>query len=131
MSAAPVSDYQINARVRSVLARHWVDLHKIKFGSYKGTVRFHGELCHLGGTAFGVSDVSKVEAIESGIRSIAGVKRVHFELSHWRRSGSEGWEWSEKGEEDAARGASSSGGDPRTYEMKLKRKKKPTERDMT
>ena len=86
-----ISDFQINSRVRSVLARNWVDLHKIAFGSFRGTVRFSGEICYLGGRSSDKADPHKVELLERELMGIEGVRRIYFDLSNWHRTDAGQW----------------------------------------
>ncbi len=89
-----VSDYRLNASVRSILFRHWIDLQRLSFGSFRGTIRVKGELSFLGSNAS--ANLGQLETIESEIRSIRGVKRVCFELSNWSRSDHGKWTCSDK-----------------------------------
>ena len=89
----PVSDFRINSRVRSVFARHWVDLQKVRFASFRGTVRVSGEISILGSHAAGQIDPAKISVLETEIRQIKEVKQVFFELIGWRRGGSGEWEY--------------------------------------
>jgi hypothetical protein len=86
-----VSDFQINARVRSVLAKHWIDTQRVKFGSFKGTVRFSGQIHPLGDRSATHLDGSKLEIIESELKRIRGVLRVFFDLANWRKSETGKW----------------------------------------
>ena len=58
------SDFQINSRVRSLLARHWIDLKRVQVGSFRGTVRLAGELCRLGGESAGRHEPQLVETLD-------------------------------------------------------------------
>lgn len=85
------SDFQINSGVRSLLAKHWIDLKKVQLGAFHGTVRLTGELCRLGGECASDHDPRLVDNLDAEIRMIRGVERVYFELTNWRRGG--GGEW--------------------------------------
>ena len=80
------SDFKINCKVRSVFARHWLDLQRVRFASFRGTVRVQGELVVLGGE--GRLEPTKIEVLETEIRRIGGVKRIVFDLANWRRAAS-------------------------------------------
>lgn len=86
-----MSDFRANSRIRSVLARHWVDLQKLRFGAFRGTVRLSGELCHLGSGRFGSSEAVKLESLEQDMRRIPGVRHVYFDLVNWQRDSSGKW----------------------------------------
>ena len=92
----PVSDFQINARVRAVLAKRWMDTHRLKFGSFKGTVRFSGQLHALGNRSASHLDAAKLEMIESELKRIRGVSRVFFDFTNWRKSETGEWVPQEK-----------------------------------
>jgi hypothetical protein len=82
-----VSDFQINARVRSVLARHWIDTQRMRIGSFRGTVRLSGELRLICERRTGRKfDGMQLELVVNEIRAICGVSRVHFDLSNWMKS---------------------------------------------
>ena len=85
------SDFQINSRVRSLLARHWIDLKRVQVGSFRGTVRLAGELCRLGGESAGRHEPQLVETLDQEIRAIPDVERVHFEITNWKRTGTGQW----------------------------------------
>jgi len=115
-----ISDFQINSKVRSVLAKHWIDLQKITFGSFRGTVRFSGELCLLGGRTGGGSEMNQVESLESEVRSIRGVQRIYFDLSNWHRNNTGQWSSSYAAEEPAKTATEASAS--AILEMKVKGK---------
>jgi hypothetical protein len=87
-----VSDFRINSGVRSVIARNWIDLQKLKFGSFRGTVRITGNLSYLGARTGAACDSGKLEALEAEIRRVPGVGRVYLDLTNWRRSPTGQWE---------------------------------------
>jgi hypothetical protein len=93
-----VEDYKLNAFVRSVLVRRWIDTSGIGFGTSNGVVYVKGALRRIYGTkrfedAAEEDDlVSLIRRIEREIRSIQGVRDVvlkfdNFEkrAGQWRR----------------------------------------------
>ena len=86
------SDFRINSLVRSVFARHWIDLQRVRYASFGGAVRVSGELCVLGGQPQAKIDAARVEILEAEIRRLNGVKQVYFDLSNWRQGVSGAWE---------------------------------------
>ncbi len=82
-------DLKINARVRAVLARHWVDLTRVTFAAVNGTVRLSGVLKRLSteeeSSYFSEEDVL---IIEQELRSIPGVRRVYIDLENWKKDAS-------------------------------------------
>jgi hypothetical protein len=92
----PVSDFQINSRARAVLARNWVDLQQVRFGSFRGTVRVSGQLSYLGERFSAAPDPAKLENIERELRQIPGLERVYFDLTNWRKDTAGRWECLEK-----------------------------------
>jgi hypothetical protein len=80
-----VSDIRINSLVKSVLTKHWVDVHKIKLDYFGGTIRLSGEICPIGTGARRRLDPYTVELIESEIRRVPGVKRVYLNFTNWHR----------------------------------------------
>ena len=85
------SDFRTNTAVRSVLARHWIDLQRIKFGCFRGTVRFSGSLAFLGTRANVALDASKVELLEREIKRLQEVSRVYFDLKNWKKEPGREW----------------------------------------
>ena len=88
---AASSDFRINSQVRSLLARHWIDLKKIQIGSFRGTVRITGELSRLGGEGCPPYEPHLIETLEMEIRALADVERVYIEATNWIRAGSGHW----------------------------------------
>ncbi len=86
------TDIKINSQVRSVLARHWIDLQNLNFGSFQGTVRITGELRYLGMRDCLSTDSMKLEIIEYEVRHVPGVKKVYLDLSNWRKNHKGAWE---------------------------------------
>ena len=69
---------QINSAVRSVLAKHWVDMNVLRISSTRGTVRIEGDMRLLPGHHPRQPGAAKMERIQSEIRRIPGVRRVRF-----------------------------------------------------
>ncbi len=88
---ADLSDTQIRSRLRSIIAKHWIDLQKTSFTCTKGIVRMTGELHHTGGSAAVPVDRSKIESMEADLHRTKGVQRVHFDFRNWRRLESGEW----------------------------------------
>lgn len=72
-----VPDLQIKTRVRSVLAKHWIDLTRIGFDCCRGSVRFRGEISLAQGRRC-TSPSALLETLESEVRCIPGVKSVYL-----------------------------------------------------
>lgn len=89
---AILSDTQIRANLRTVLARHRVDLNRTSFSCSRGVVRMLGELCRHGATAGKPVEMGEVEALERELQSVKGVSRVHFDLLNWRRLSTGEWQ---------------------------------------
>jgi hypothetical protein len=86
-----ISDLKINSGVRSVLSRHWIDLQRVSYASFRGNVRLQGELGYLGGRGAG-QEISQFEKIEQEIRRVPGVTRVTVDLDNVERSKTGKWE---------------------------------------
>jgi len=91
MSAPPPNDHEINRRIRAVLSRHWVDLASTNFASRKGIVRVTGDLKRVGPQAGRSLESTTLTVLDSEMRRLKGVQRVHFDLANWRRT--EDGEW--------------------------------------
>jgi hypothetical protein len=120
-----VSDYRINAAIRSIFVKHWVDHQRLTFGSFRGTVRIRGELCYLGSAP--AANLSQVEVIEAEIRAIHGVKRVHLELSNWVKNHIGKWSCIEKTKVLLAREREVSGVVPATVAVPFSEEQKSPE----
>ena len=94
-----VDDYQINATVRRILARCWVDLASLRFGTVGRTVYFHGSFLKVrparpsdtdpwGGQR--PEEVSEnlvlLELVEKEIRRERSVADVVFQLDNFRKT---------------------------------------------
>jgi hypothetical protein len=86
------SDQEINRGVRTVLTRHWVDLTKTAFASRRGIVRLMGEMRRIGPETGKRLDPTHLEVMETELKRVTGVTRVHFDLSNWRRNSEGEWE---------------------------------------
>ena len=97
------SDQEINRGVRGVLSRHWVDLTATNFASRQGVVRLIGELRRVGQRSEESLESTNIVALDAELRKLRGVRRVHLDLSNWRRD--EEGQWiavvREKSSEDA------------------------------
>jgi hypothetical protein len=105
-----VSDFRINSGVRSCLARHWVDLQQLSFGSFRGVVRISGRLCHLGEGSSAALRAADVEVLETEIRRFPGVANVFFELSNWKKSAGGEWESLDRSVQGSGSGGFAHGG---------------------
>jgi len=85
------SDPEINRGVRQVLTRHWYDLSKTNFASRRGIVRMIGELRKVGRGQDGQVESAQLETLDTELRRLKGVQRVHFDLDNWRRNDDGEW----------------------------------------
>jgi hypothetical protein len=74
----PTMDLQINAKIRAILARHWIDSEKLHFRTTGGTVRFHGVLARQGSFKVCEVDTTLLEVLIYEIRRTPGVQKVYF-----------------------------------------------------
>lgn len=89
------SRYQINAQVRRVFARHWIDLDRVHYGVHRGSVRVSGELHDMRETAAD-HGLSLVEALQQELLRIKDVQRVYFDLKNWQRDAQGHWKRAQK-----------------------------------
>ena len=122
-----VSDFRINSKVRAVLAKHWIDLQSIRFGSFRGVVRLMGELRRLGGGSSSARDEFQLDVLEGEIKRIRGVKRVYFDLVNWERSAT--GQWREKGGSHAQRIATTAG-DGESYVVEVAEEEETEEEEI-
>ncbi len=87
------SDLKTNCAIRSILARHWVDLGKIGFAAFKGTVRITGEMAFLGGRPSTCSDAARIGYIEQEIRRVPGVAHLYWELTNATKDDGGRWQF--------------------------------------
>jgi len=89
MSAA---DFRINAAVRKVFIRHWLELKLIDYHTINSVVHIKGKFKtkkqsrEAKGKTYDVNP-SVVSAIEREIFRVRGVKRVDIKLDGWVKSG--------------------------------------------
>lgn len=90
-----IEDYRINAFVRSVLVRRWIDTSRIDFGASNGVVYVRGILRQVyGRKALETKDdedkdnlLGIIRRAEREIRSIPGVRDVVFKLDNFEKRG--------------------------------------------
>jgi Mg2+/Co2+ transporter CorC len=90
-----VEDYRINAFVRTVFVRRWIDTSRVDFGTSNGVVYVRGILRQVYGRKQledekdedETSLLSLVRRIEKEIRSIPGVRDVVFRLDNFEKTG--------------------------------------------
>ena len=115
MSTPPPNDHEINRRIRAVLSRHWVDLASTNFASRKGIVRVSGDLKRVGPQAGRSLESTSLTILDSEMRRLKGVQRVHFDLANWRRTEDGEWVRIDKqehaGEDEPEGGAPPQAGD--------------------
>lgn len=96
-------DFRINAKVRSVLVRHWIDTTKCNFGTIKGRVYIRGAIKRIFGQASRnpegmdmdkeekdsveqtTSELALIQQLEEEIRRIPDVVAIHFDLERWKK----------------------------------------------
>ena len=69
---------QINAGVKSVLAKHWIEISALRITTTRGMVLIRGDLRMLPGHLPQVISGVKLELMQAEIRRIPGVERVRF-----------------------------------------------------
>ena len=74
----PINDLDINAKIRAILARHWIDADKLRFRTTGGTVRFHGTLARQGSLMVCDVEATLIEVLINEIRHVPGVQKVYF-----------------------------------------------------
>ena len=86
-------DYRVNASVRSVLVKHWVDTSKIDYGTVNGVVYLRGILRRAYGRERLMDEcidnfaLTLVRVVEEDIRRIPGVRHVMFKLADFAKEG--------------------------------------------
>jgi hypothetical protein len=92
-------DFRINARVRSILVRKWVDTTKCSIGTIKGKVYIRGRIKKIFGrdnalkkqeddeedTSNDMSELTLITQVEEEIRRIPEVAGIHFDLEYWTK----------------------------------------------
>ena len=92
---AGVSDFKINADVRRILTKHWINLRKLQYSCIGGIVYLRGVIevmynaPNRTDTWQGVT-AKHVAQLEKSIKGIPNVKRVNFQFQDWER-GTDGW----------------------------------------
>ncbi len=91
-----LNDTQIRASLRTVLAKHRIDMAKTSFICTRGVVRLNGDIEHQGAVSGVDMRTGELEAFEHDIQDVRGVNRVYFDLANWRRLASGQWTRIEK-----------------------------------
>jgi len=89
-----VEDYRINAFVRSVLVKRWIDTSRVDFGTSNGVVYVRGILRQVYGRKQLEEDeegldnlLALVRKVEKEIRTIPGVRDIVFKLDNFEKRG--------------------------------------------
>jgi hypothetical protein len=89
-----VEDYRINAFVRSVLVKRWIDTSRVDFGTSNGVVYVRGILRQVYGRKQLEEDDEEVDnllalvrKVEKEIRTIPGVRDIVFKLDNFEKRG--------------------------------------------
>lgn len=108
------SDFQINARVRGIFGKHWLDTGRLSVVTIKGNVYVGGIIRKLPSVSDRIEiNEDLLEAIDYEIRRVRGVKRITYRLEEWRKDAGQfvrmrrkaGEEKKRKEEEEKARRA--------------------------
>lgn len=88
-----LADYKLNAQVRRLLVRRWIDLNQVDYGVTNGVVYLRG--C-LRPARFAedkdphdlrLEEITLATRLERSLRQIPGVRDVVFQLDHVVRTG--------------------------------------------
>ena len=81
----------IRSRVRSIITSRWLDANQVNIMCGSNGVRLRGTLEKVPGSQGRQLTGNAIEALESEIRQIKGVKHVYMDFSNWTRTGAGGW----------------------------------------
>jgi hypothetical protein len=89
------ADFKINADVRRVLTKHWINLKILKYSCVGGTVYVRGDLDLLysaphRGVDGGGMTAEQVSNVERALKRISNVRRVKLQLNNWEKK-ADGW----------------------------------------
>ncbi|MFH0778824.1 MAG: hypothetical protein V2A71_09360 [Candidatus Eisenbacteria bacterium] len=90
-----VEDYRINAYVRSVLVKRWIDTSRIDFGTTNGIVYLKGILRQVYGKQADQQNeevdylLGLVHKLEKELKTIPGVRDVVFRLDGFEKKGAQ------------------------------------------
>ena len=118
---------QITNEVRRILVRNWIDLERITFGFFSGSIRISGELVKLRRTGYTDPGISILEILEAEIGRVEDVKHVQFELTNWKRDDSGVWRANSRRVAEEPTGGSGSTGNLKLIfgkKRRIKKKKK-------
>jgi hypothetical protein len=93
-------DFRINARVRAVLVRKWIDTSKCTIGTIKGKVFIRGRIRRIFGRderhinsdededespTNDIHELTLIQQIEDEIKRIPDVVGIQFDLEYWKK----------------------------------------------
>ena len=93
-------DFRINAKVRSILVRKWIDTSKCTVGTIKGKVFIRGRLRRIFGRderpvtkdddedenpTHEIHELALIQQVEDEVRRIPDVAGIHFDLEYWKK----------------------------------------------
>ena len=91
MRRIQVPDNKLRVEIRSLMAKHRIDMQRVQMRVFGGTVRMAGEVFHLGGQERPVS-AGLLESFERDVVTTPGVRRAFFDFDNWRQIDQGRWE---------------------------------------
>jgi hypothetical protein len=81
----PIERAELYRGIRSVLARHYIDLGRLRITVSPSCVRLHGEMYRLPGLSSAL-EADLVQSILREIERLPHLRRLVVDLDNWRRS---------------------------------------------
>lgn len=81
----PIERAELYRGIRSILARHYIDLGRLRITVSPACVRLHGEMFRLPGLSVSLG-AEMVQAIFREIERLPNLRRLVVDLENWRRS---------------------------------------------
>jgi hypothetical protein len=81
----PIERAELYRGIRSILARHYIDLGRLRITVSHACVRLHGEMFRLPGLSVALGG-EMVQAIFREIERLPHMRRLEVDLDNWRRS---------------------------------------------
>ncbi len=84
---ADFSDKDIASACRKVLVKNWVDVSRIRLRVTSGLLILTGAIEKTYGAEGGPVDPSFLSAVDQGLQTVKGLRRIRYQFSNWTRDG--------------------------------------------
>jgi BON domain len=86
---AKMGDKDLTVAVRKILVKNWVDIAKIRIRVTGGVAILTGTIAKTYAADDATVDPRFLAAIDHGLQTVKGLRRIRFQFSNWSKDGGE------------------------------------------